>query len=63
MTVAKTKFQYYQWSTESRNIRPKQNIFTIRLSVSAAEILFEIFGLRFCLKNVLVYLSIFDKSM
>ena len=29
-----------QWSTESRNIRPKQNIFTIWLSASAAEILF-----------------------
>ena len=29
-----------QWSTESRNIWPKQNIFIIRLSASAAEILF-----------------------
>ena len=29
---------FLQWSTESRNIRPKQNIITIRLS--AAEILF-----------------------
>ena len=28
-----------QWSTESQNIWPKQNIFTIRLSVSATEIL------------------------
>jgi hypothetical protein len=29
-----------QWSTESRNVQPKQKIFTIRLSASAAEVLF-----------------------
>ena len=33
------KYAPHQWSTESRNIQPKQNIFTMRLSVSAAEIL------------------------